>query len=105
MMKTTHIIVFLLLTLTGFAQQKEKDKIKNQSETYTYEANKALGEDSFVTAETEYRKAISKDGENVKAKYNLGNAYYENESYTEAFNRYKEAVKVASTKAEKHKKK
>lgn len=97
-----HILIILLTVSMAFAQNEEAEQIKQESNNYTYKANKALEEDSFSTAEAEYRKAISKDGENATAKYNLGNAYYKNESYQEAFSRYKQASEVAMTKPEKH---
>jgi len=102
-MKHLQNILILILTFSiAHAQNKEAEQIKQESKNYTYKANKALEENSFSDAEAEYRKAISKDGENAVAKYNLGNAYYENESYEEAFSRYKQASEVALTKAEKH---
>ncbi len=97
-----NLLILLLTFSVAFAQNKEAEQIKKASNNYTYKANKALQEDSFSDAEAEYRKAISKDGENAVAKYNLGNAYYENESYEEAFSRYKQASEVALTKSEKH---
>ena len=103
-MKYVKHIVFVLLTVSvSFAQNKEEEAFKKDSKNYTYEANNAVKDSSFANAEAEYRKAISRDGENVAAKYNLGNVYYTNESYEEAFNRYKQASEVATTKAEKHK--
>ncbi len=102
-MKHLRNIFILVFTVSvAFAQNKEAEQIKKESNRFTYKANQALKENSFSDAEAEYRKAISKDGENATAKYNLGNAYYKNESYTEAFNRYKQASEVALTKAEKH---
>ncbi|MGH1387125.1 tetratricopeptide repeat protein [Kordia sp.] len=103
-MKYVKNILFVLLTVSvSFAQDKEEEAFKKDSKNYTYAANNAVKDSSFANAEAEYRKAISKDGENVAAKYNLGNVYYNNESYEEAFNRYKQASEVATTKAEKHK--
>lgn len=104
-MKYVKHLVFVLLTVSvSFAQNKEEEEaFKKDSKNYTYTANNAVKDSSYANAEAEYRKAISKDGENVAAKYNLGNVYYNNESYEEAFNRYKQASEVATTKAEKHK--
>jgi len=97
-----HILILLLTVSIAHAQNEEAEQIKQESNNYTYKANEAIKENSFATAEAEYRKAISKDGENATAKYNLGNAYYKNESYQEAFSRYKQASEVAMTKPEKH---
>ncbi|AXG68718.1 photosystem I assembly protein Ycf3 [Kordia sp. SMS9] len=103
-MKNVQNILLALLTISiSYAQNEKVDAFKNESKNYTYKANNAVKDSSYIDAEAEYRKAISKDGENVAAKYNLGNVYYENESYEEAFNRYKQAAEVATTKADKHK--
>ncbi|MFK7750162.1 MAG: tetratricopeptide repeat protein [Kordia sp.] len=103
-MKHVKYLLLVLLTVSvSYAQKKEDEAFKKDSKNYTYAANNAVKDSSFINAEAEYRKAISKDGENVAAKYNLGNVYYNNESYEEAFNRYKQASEVATTKVEKHK--
>jgi tetratricopeptide (TPR) repeat protein len=102
MKKVQNLFILLLMVSVSFAQNKEVETLKNESKNYTYKANSAVKDSSYANAEAEYRKAIARDGENVAAKYNLGNVYYENESYEEAFNRYKQASKVATTKAEKH---
>lgn len=102
-------IVLLLFVFIGcytFAQEeveKEKAKALNASTNITWEANKSLSEDKFVEAEVDYRKAISKSGENVAAPFNLGNAYYNKETYSEAFGRFKEAGEVATDNKSKHK--
>ena len=78
-------------------------KAVRESRNYTYEANKDLVENDFVNAEGNYRKAISKNKENSSAPYNLGRAYYNRESYAEAFSRFKEAGEQTSEKPTKHK--
>ncbi|MCH2194618.1 tetratricopeptide repeat protein [Kordia sp.] len=99
-----HILLLLLsVTVANAQDKKEEEAFKKDSKNYTYAANNAVKDSSYADAEAEYRKAISKDGENVAAKYNLGNVYYNHENYEEAFNRYKQASEVATTKAEKHK--
>ncbi|PTX60637.1 tetratricopeptide repeat protein [Kordia periserrulae] len=103
MKNIVNVFAMLLTISVTFAQNKDATAFKNESKNYTYKANTAVKDSSYADAEAEYRKAISKDGENVAAKYNLGNVYYENESYEEAFNRYKQAAEVATTKADKHK--
>lgn len=99
-------IVFLLFLTVGisFAQQEEKERQQalSASKNLTWEANKALSENDFVEAEVDYRKAIAKSDENAVAPYNLGNAYYNNETYSEAFGRFKQAGELATDKAEKH---
>ncbi len=78
------------------------EKALQESKEITWEANKDLEQDQFVSAEGKYRKAISKSSENAVAPYNLGNALYENESYSEAFGRFKQAGETATDKAAKH---
>lgn len=105
MIKVHTLFCLLLGCLFSFAQEvdlKEKEKALRTSTNLTWEGNKDLSEDNFVQAEVEYRKAIAKSPENNAAPYNLGNAYYSNETYNEAFGRYKEAGEVAQSKEEKH---
>ncbi|XLS29043.1 tetratricopeptide repeat protein [Flavobacteriaceae bacterium M23B6Z8] len=104
------IILYTLMTFfvqVGFSQnneqEKEREKTLKSSNNLVAEANEKLDEDKFIDAEVTYRKAIAKSGENAPAKYNLGNAYYNEESYKEAFTRYKQAGEVAETKTQKHK--
>ncbi len=101
-MKSIYLI--LLLGYVSFAQTDDKEKVKalKSSNNYIWEANKELSEKKFVTAEANYRKAISKSKENVAGPYNLGNAYYDQETYGEAFTRFKEAGEMASDKKDKH---
>lgn len=97
-------ILLLLIGSIAFAQEeKAKKKALNESKNMTWQGNKNLANNDFIEAEVEYRKAISKSGENAAAPYNLGNAYYNNETYAEAFGRYKEAGEVATQKNDKHK--
>ncbi|WP_405268547.1 tetratricopeptide repeat protein [Cellulophaga sp. Ld12] len=104
-------LVYLLLLVATYSfgqedkEEKEKLRLKNLQESvnYTWDANKALSEKDFINAEVEYRKAIAKSTENSSAPYNLGNAYYSNESFGEAFTRYKEAGETATSKEDKHK--
>lgn len=83
--------------------QREAERALQESKNYTYEANEQLTQNDFVTAEGEYRKAISKSKENIAAPYNLGRAYYNRESFTEAFGRFKAAGEKATEKPDKHK--
>ena len=62
-----------------------------------------MSENDFVSAEVDYRKAISKSGENNAAPYNLGNAYYNKETFSEAFGSFKQAGELATDKEDKHK--
>ncbi len=98
-MKYLVTYIFALMVSLSFAQQK--DKALQQSNDFVYEGNMIVSED-FVTAEKEYRKAISKKPSNIVGAYNLGNAYFETKNYDEALLRHLEAAKLATSKADKH---
>ncbi|MDC6350864.1 tetratricopeptide repeat protein [Zeaxanthinibacter sp. PT1] len=104
-MKNILILISLFSTLLAFSQAKaEQEDLKalKSSRNLTYEANEDLQEEQFVSAEAKYRRAIDKSKTNVAAPYNLGNAYYERDSYLEAFSRFKEAGENAGSKTDKH---
>jgi len=103
-MKKIIALTFLMSSIC-FSQEEKigNPKALKVSKDLTWTANKEIADNDFTTAEANYRRAISKSAENVAAPYNLGNAYYENETYNEAFTRFKEAGEIAGSKAEKHK--
>ena len=91
------------LFLTAQEQQDpDQERALQRSTNLTWEANKELSENDFVGAEADYRRAISKSTENIAAPYNLGNAYYNRSSYSEAFGRFKQAGELAKDKGDKH---
>jgi len=87
----------------GSDQGLDTKKAMRESTNITYEANQELVRNDFIEAEAEYRRAISKSDENTAAPYNLGRAYYNRESFAEAFSRFKEAGEKADEKPTKHK--
>ena len=100
------LLFIFLISIPVLSQEediKAKEKELRNSTNLTWEGNKKLSENNFIAAEVDYRMAISESPENAVAPYNLGNAYYNNETYNEAFGRYKEAGETASSKKEKHK--
>lgn len=99
--KLTYLL--LLIGCISFAQDnvKEKADALSTSKNLTWDANKALSSNNFIGAEVDYRKAIAKSGENVAAPYNLGNAYYNQATYGEAFGRFKQAGESATNKTDK----
>jgi len=111
MKKTLNIVAWvlgllLLASLQVQAQQDQarlEEKAMSASRDLTYKANTELVENDFVSAEANYRRAISKSDSNAVAPYNLGNSYYNRESFGEAFGRYKEAGDRANSKPGKHK--
>jgi len=109
---TMHRFIFPMMLVCFFNTvegQEESDqeldtkKAMRESTNITYEANQELVRNDFIEAEAEYRRAISKSDENTAAPYNLGRAYYNRESFAEAFSRFKEAGEKADEKPTKHK--
>ena len=99
------LVVFIgLIGFFGFAQDKSKEQIKAEEKAtnLVYEGNSLLGEDNFVEAEMEYRKAISEAPNKAVGSYNLAHSYYKKGSFDEALFRSQEAAKNAKTKDEKH---
>lgn len=108
MIRKPVVFTFFLLFL-GFVQaQEDQDVIKqeakafNESKDLTSDANETLTQNDFINAEANYRRAISKSDKNAVAPYNLGRAYYNRESLTEAFGRFKQAGEKAEDKSVKH---
>ncbi len=106
-MKQLFIILVVLVSAISFAQDKNKEKEKElqlqKANNYVYEGNELIGSEDYISAEMEYRKAISEQSTNVAATYNLGNSYYEKEQYDEALFRHTQAAENATSKEEKHK--
>ena len=101
---TSLFAIFMGTYFCRAQEEAEPDKEAiNASNNLTWEANRDIAENKFIEAEVDYRKAISKSKENVVAPYNLGNAYYNGESYNEAFSRFKQAGEIAEEKPSKHK--
>jgi len=98
------VFIIILIGYFGYAQETDKDLWKSikKATDLTWEGNKNLDSNNFVDAEASYRKAISENAENSIAPYNLGNAYYDNETYSEAFGRFKQAAEKATEKTGKH---
>ena len=103
-------LLFAMLTCTVIVTHAQDDeaakkaqKALRNSTDLTWEANKELTANDFPTAESDYRKAISKSDENTVAPFNLGTAYYNRESYGEAFGRFKQTGEKTKEKPEKHK--
>lgn len=101
----TYFVIFLLFSFSAFCQDDNQvnEKDLRTSTDITWKANKELSENDFIDAEVNYRKAISKSDKNTVAPYNLGNAYYNNESFSEAFGRFKQAGETSLEKPIKHK--
>ncbi|MFD1094641.1 tetratricopeptide repeat protein [Salegentibacter chungangensis] len=94
------LLFFLPATLS--AQEAVDKKEREQAIQYLREAEDALAENDFASAEAAYRKAIAKDPSNTVARYNMGNLYYNKEKAAAAGERLKQAGKISDDKEEKH---
>ena len=104
-MKFSLTIIVSLITFMGFCQEKTKAQIEAEKNAtnLVYKGNELLGEDNYVEAEMEYRKAISESPNKAAGAYNLAHSYYKKGSFNEALFRSQEAANNAKTKDEKHK--
>lgn len=77
MIKKAILILFAatLCSATAFAQVDRRE---------VRSGNRAFKKGEFPKAEVDYKKALLKDSTSVAAQYNLANALYKNENYTEA---------------------
>lgn len=105
-MKKIVTIICLCLGVIGFSQDKKEEKkallSKKKATNYVFEGNQLVSDD-FVSAEMEYRKAISESNSNVAAPYNLAHSYYKQGNLEESLVRHQQAARLAETKPEKHK--
>ncbi|MCX7546476.1 tetratricopeptide repeat protein [Xanthomarina sp. F1114] len=106
-MKHVFVYILTILSISSFAQDKDKEKeallALKKANNYVFEGNEKAVNDDFVSAEMAYRQALSEQSSSVAGAYNLGTSYYKNENYTEALFRLQQAVKSATSKEEKHK--
>jgi tetratricopeptide (TPR) repeat protein len=104
-MKNAIAYIVVMITFFSFGQEKEMAQALalKKANDFVHEANQLINEDNFVSAEMEYRKAISEQPENVAGTYNLGNSYYKKGNFEEALYRQQQAAKNAVSKVEKHK--
>lgn len=102
-MKKLIFVISILISALSFAQEKEELLALKKANNYVYEGNSLANEEDFVSAEMEYRKAISEQPSSVAGIYNLGNSYYKKGNFEEALYRHQQATESASSKAEKHK--
>lgn len=102
-MKKIVLIIITLVTSVSFSQEKEQLLALKKANEYVYEGNTLAENDDFVSAEMEYRKAISKQATAVAGVYNLGNSHYKKGNFEEALYRHEQAAKTANSKSEKHK--
>ncbi|MBP5211151.1 MAG: tetratricopeptide repeat protein [Bacteroidales bacterium] len=69
------VLVLLLCSAQAFAQVDRRE---------VRSGNRAFKKGEWTKAEIDYKKALLKDSTSVAAQYNLANALYREENYTEA---------------------
>lgn len=94
----------MLTSTFSFSQEENKEQLLavKKANNFVYEGNELIENEDFISAEMEYRKAISEQSSSVTGAYNLGNSYYKKGNYEEALYRHQQAVKSATTKSERH---
>ncbi|MDT0676425.1 tetratricopeptide repeat protein [Autumnicola musiva] len=109
MMKTNNfkniaalMVIVAILAFTKISAQENPEKIRREVNKYIREAEDAMSENDFASAEASYRKAIAKDPGNTAAKYNMGNLYYNREKAPQAESRLKQANEISGSKEERH---
>ncbi|MCL9805924.1 tetratricopeptide repeat protein [Flavobacterium amniphilum] len=93
-MKSVFKIVFLLLFVGTFAQQKKDFALP--------EANEQFAKKQFAEAEANYRVSKAINGKRATSSYNLGNAIYKQNQPSEAKYAYAKAIESAKGKQQKH---
>ena len=101
LIKMFFLVIFIGSVTTTFAQENPEKAIR-EARNFMKEAEEALAENDFATAEAYYRQAIAKDPGNAAARYNLGNLYYNKDINHEAVERHSQAAEVAPEKPIKH---
>lgn len=105
-MKYILLTIIALIASLSFSQEQDNEALlaaQKKANNYVYEANNLMNEDDFVSAEMEYRKALSQQASSVVGIYNLGSSYIKKGSYEEALYRLDQAAKTSTSKEEKHK--
>jgi Tfp pilus assembly protein PilF len=103
-MKIYILVIVVLTGCFGYSQDKNKEQLKKERKAtdLVYEANELAQKEDYISAEMEYRRAISNAPSKAVGAYNLANTYYKKGNYNEALFRTQEAVENAQTKDERH---
>lgn len=92
-MKRTTVILSLILACSMVATGQKDLK-------YIREGNKAFKKEAFDESEIAYRKALESRGESYRAGFNLGDALYKQEKYSEAVNQFEQLLSPESNTME-----
>ena len=87
-MKKITIFILLLFSSHLFFAQTVHKLLRN--------GNKLYESEKYEEAAETYHKALEKDPSNIKGKFNLGNATYQNDDYEGAIKQFSAAAEVAN---------
>ena len=93
-MKSIFKIVFILLSVSTFAQQKKDFALP--------EGNQEFAKKQYAEAEADYRISKGINAKRATASYNLGNAIYKQNQASEGKFAYAKAIETAKGKQQKH---
>lgn len=88
--KTAMLALLIVMSAVSAQAQNDRDFIR--------QGNKAYRVQKWAQAETQYRKAISKNGKNPQAVYNLGNALLMQQKDSMAMLQYQQAAQLETNK-------
>ena len=90
MLQKTYItLLFLLVASSAFAQKTERDYLRSGNKLYN---------DSLLSSEVDYRKALEINPKSTDAMFNLGNSLLMQQKAKEAMEQFESASKVEKDK-------
>ena len=90
--KVKSILVLLFFSSTAFAQKEASD---------VRSGNREYRKQNYVEAEVDYRRGLEKNKDGYEAHYNLGDALFKQDKYTDAQLEFETAAKMLDKKADK----
>ncbi|MGF7139785.1 tetratricopeptide repeat protein [Roseimarinus sediminis] len=100
------ILVFATISITVLGQ-KERKFIRKGNDLYRQgienSDSTAIDSLSFANAEVEYRKALDKKPNDLKAQFNIGNAQFKQQKMAEAATQFEQTLELSVNKEDKAK--
>lgn len=93
-----QIYFWVLTFFAGWSLSAQEAEVIN----HIFDGNQQIEAESFVEAEMDYRRALSKAPEKPEALFNLGNTHFQEQDYEEAKQRYFQTQKFTENKSSKH---
>lgn len=86
------VILTLWMTVPFVAQEGERKPDPRRSNKYVYEGNQRYVEQQYEEAQKSYRKALESNPQNIKAAFNLGNAFYRTRNWDQSLASYRNVL-------------